>query len=170
MLTSDLDTLLRTLVTGAIAHAVLVALLRISGKRTLSKWNAFDLVVTVAFGSTLATALLSRTTSAMQAATAFGTLIALQFVVTFLSVRSRWVERLVKARPALLVHDGVLLEGAMRKERVSEAEVLAAVRGAGIGDLREAAAVVLETDGTFTVVRSGEEGDGSALADVERPE
>lgn len=52
--------LLRVLVVGTLAYAALVLLLRVSGKRTLSKMNAFDLVVTVALGSTLATVLLSR--------------------------------------------------------------------------------------------------------------
>ena len=46
----------RVLVVGVLAYSALVLLLRISGKRTLTKMNAFDLVVTVALGSTLATA------------------------------------------------------------------------------------------------------------------
>lgn len=50
----------RTLMVGVLAYAALVSLLRISGKRTLSKMNTFDLVVTVALGSTLATVLLSK--------------------------------------------------------------------------------------------------------------
>ena len=45
----------RTLLVGPLAYVALVLLLRISGKRTLTKLNAFDLVVTVALGSTLAT-------------------------------------------------------------------------------------------------------------------
>ncbi len=49
----------RTVVVGVLAYLALVLLLRVSGKRTLSKMNAFDLVVTVALGSTLATVLLS---------------------------------------------------------------------------------------------------------------
>ena len=52
--------LLRVLVVGTAAYAALVLLLRASGKRTLAKLNAFDLVVTVALGSTLATVLLSK--------------------------------------------------------------------------------------------------------------
>lgn len=52
--------LLRVAVVGALAHAAPVALLRVSGKRALSKLNAFDVVVAAALGSTLATALLSR--------------------------------------------------------------------------------------------------------------
>ncbi|MDP9439064.1 MAG: DUF421 domain-containing protein, partial [Actinomycetota bacterium] len=51
--------LFRVAAVGTAAYFALVLLLRISGKRTLSKINAFDLVVTVALGSTLATVLLS---------------------------------------------------------------------------------------------------------------
>ena len=50
----------RVVLIGTLAYGALVLLLRISGKRTLSKLNAFDLVVTVALGSTLATVLLSN--------------------------------------------------------------------------------------------------------------
>ncbi|MEZ6111860.1 MAG: hypothetical protein R3C99_12705 [Pirellulaceae bacterium] len=52
--------LFRTLVMGVLAYVCLIILLRVSGKRTLSKMNAFDLIVTVALGSTLATVLLSK--------------------------------------------------------------------------------------------------------------
>jgi uncharacterized membrane protein YcaP (DUF421 family) len=54
------DWLLRTLIIVVLAYGTLIALLRLAGKRTLTKLNAFDLVVTVALGSTLATALLSK--------------------------------------------------------------------------------------------------------------
>ena len=49
----------RTLILGFMSYVGLVILLRASGKRALSKMNAFDLIVTVALGSTLATVLLS---------------------------------------------------------------------------------------------------------------
>lgn len=58
--------ILRTLVAGLSAYIALIVILRISGKRTLSKWNAFDYVVTIALGSTLATILLSKDTSLAQ--------------------------------------------------------------------------------------------------------
>lgn len=53
-------TLFRTFLVGVMAYVILAAFLRVSGKRTLSKMNAFDLIVTVALGSTLATVLLSK--------------------------------------------------------------------------------------------------------------
>ncbi len=69
--------LLRTVVVGVLAYVALVALLRVSGKRTLSKMNAFDFVVTVALGSTLATILLSKNVALAEGVVAFAVLISL---------------------------------------------------------------------------------------------
>ncbi len=107
MFFQDGSALVRMLVIGSLAYLALVLLLRIAGKRTLSKWNAFDLVVTVAFGSTLATALLSKDTSLAQGVLAFALLVSLQWSITWLSVRFNAVERLVKATPRLLLLQGV---------------------------------------------------------------
>jgi len=158
--------LLRVLVIGTLAYAALVLLLRVTGKRTLSKMNAFDLVVTVALGSTLATVLLSKDVALAEGVLAFVLLILLQFAITWLSVRSERVQALVKAEPRLLLHHGRLLHGALRRERMTEEEVRAAVRSQGIASLNEVAAVVLETDGSISVLRRAEEGRASALANV----
>jgi uncharacterized membrane protein YcaP (DUF421 family) len=161
----DLPAVLRTVVVGVAAYVALIAALRVSGKRTLTKWNAFDFVVTIALGSVLATALTSSQVSLAQVVTAFVVLIALQFVITWLSVRSRLVRRWTKSRPRLLLRHGRFDERALKEERVTRREVLAAVRGSGIGDLDRVAAVVLETDGSVSVI--ADTGAASALADVE---
>jgi uncharacterized membrane protein YcaP (DUF421 family) len=145
--------LLRTVLIGTLAYVALVALLRVSGKRTLSKMNAFDLVVTVALGSTLATVLLSKDVALAEGALAFALLIGLQFVVTWSSVRYRWIRRLITGEPQLLLYRGDLLPRALRQARVTEDEVLAAVRAAGLALRGDAEAVVLETDGSFSVVQ-----------------
>ena len=85
---------------------VLLLLLRVSGKRTLTKMNAFDLVVTVALGSTLTTVLLTKSVALAEGLTAFVLLIFLQFVLTWLFVRSQAASRLVKSEPTLLVYQG----------------------------------------------------------------
>lgn len=158
--------LLHTLIVGVLAYVALVLLLRVSGKRTLSKWNAFDLVVTVAFGSTLATALLSQNTALAQSVLAFALLVALQWSITALSVRSSTVERWIKARPRLLLFQGKLQRDALLQERVTESEIRATLRSQGITALEDVEAVVLETDGSFSVIRS-RGSSGSALADVQ---
>jgi len=157
---------LRVLVVGTLAYASLVLLLRVSGKRTLSKMNAFDLVVTVALGSTLATILLTNDVALVEGLVAFILLIGLQLAITWLSVRSQRVRELIKAEPTLLLHRGELLRGAMRRERVTEAEVEAAVRAQGMASLAQVEALVLETDGSFSVVRRADDEPPSALANV----
>lgn len=161
--------LIRTAVIGVLAYVTLIAFLRISGKRTLSKMNAFDFVVTVALGSTLATVLLNKNVTLAQGALAFALLVSMQFAVTWSSVRARWVRRLTTGEPALLFYQKKLLPLALRWERVTEDEVRAAVRAAGFANLNEVEAVVLETDGSFSVIRRSEKAGDSTLLGVRLP-
>ena len=158
--------LIRTLLVGIRAYGALVALLRFSGKRTLSKMNAFDLVVTVALGSTLATVLLSEDVSLAEGIVALSVLIGMQFAIAWLSVRSRRVNRLIKSEPRVLVLRGRALADSLREERVVEEEVLAALREQGIASLDGVEAVILETDGSFSVVHRSVGGDVRALHGV----
>ena len=141
----------RTLVVGALGYVALVVFLRISGKRTLAKLNAFDLVVTVALGSTLASMLLDESVALAEGLTAFATLIALQAVVTFVSVRIPPLARLVRSEPTLLVREGEALAGAMRRERITREEIESAIRANGGRQVSDARYVVLESDGTLSV-------------------
>ena len=156
----------RTLVVGTLAYAVVVLWLRLSGKRTLSKWNAFDFIVTIALGSTLATILISKDVALAEGALAMGLLIALQFLITWLAVRWPALRRLIKSEPTLLLDRGRILTDALRAQRVTEGELRAAVRSQGIAALEDVDAVVLETDGTFSVIRSEDAGSRSALQGV----
>lgn len=164
MLFNDWSSVLRVVVVGTLAYVALVLLLRISGKRTLSKMNAFDLIVTVALGSTLATVLLSKDVVLAEGITAFGLLIALQYLITWSSVRWPYVEKLVKAEPSLLFFQGRFLEKTLRQQRVTYAEIHAAVRTQGIPRMEDVSAVVLETDGSMTVLKKA---DGKALTSLD---
>jgi uncharacterized membrane protein YcaP (DUF421 family) len=152
----------RTLVVGLLGYATLVTMLRVSGKRTLAKLNAFDLVVTVALGSTFASVLTDRDLSLATGATAFATLIGLQFALAWGQTRSGRLRRLVKSEPRLLLHRGEPLRDAMRRERITEDELRAALRAAGLERLAEAHAVVLETDGSLSVAPRGADGGAAA--------
>jgi uncharacterized membrane protein YcaP (DUF421 family) len=158
--------LVRVLVVGVLAYVGLVLLLRVSGKRTLSKMNAFDLVVTVALGSTLATILLSKSVALAEGVLALTLLIFLQFGVTWLSVRSSTFQRLVKNEPKLLFYEGRFLRDAMRAERVTEEEIESAMRQQGIASLDQAGAAVLETDGSLTVIPGADSNSASTLTNV----
>ena len=142
----------RIVLVGIVAYVALVALLRITGKRTLAKMNAFDLVVSVAIGSTLASTLLSKDVAILDGLTAFTTLVLLQYVVAWTSSRSKAIDDLVKSEPTILVWQGELLEDAMLGERLSKEEVMAAIRASGRATYGDVTAVVLETNGELSVI------------------
>jgi uncharacterized membrane protein YcaP (DUF421 family) len=152
MLLQNPSDLIRVAVVGVLAYLTLILFLRVSGKRTLAKMNAFDLIVTVALGSILATTMLSSDVSLMEGLAAFIILIGLQFVIAWLSVKSSTVSGWVKSEPTLLFHQGQFLKQALRRERVTEDEVRAAVRNQGIATMAAVEAVILETDGSFSAL------------------
>ncbi len=130
--------------------------------------NAFDLVVTVALGSTFATALLSKDTTLADGLFALALLVSLQYGAAWLSIRSAWFRDMIKSEPTLLFYRGNFIEDALRKQRVTPDEVTAAIRGQGFADEKNVEAVVLETDGSFSVLSSPQNGvERSTLENVE---
>mgnify|MGYP001079042400 CR=1 FL=1 len=160
-------TIFHTLVIGTLAYVALIILLRISGKRTLSKWNAFDFIVTIAFGSILGMILLGEDTSLIQGIVGFGLLVILQLGVSWLSVNSEQMQALIKAKPTLLLYQGNMITETLKKERITQEDVLAAIRAQGISAVENVEAVVLETNGNFSVIEQNQGTSSSALIDVQ---
>ncbi len=155
--------LLSVLVTASLAYLWMVLLLRVSGKRTLAQLNAFDFIVTVALGSILASVALSESVAWTEGALALAVFAALQFVVAWLSTRSKRMRSALTSKPTVLLEDGTMIHAALLRERIDEDSVRAAIRSSGIGGLESVAAVVLETDGTLSVISRNQRGSGNAL-------
>lgn len=153
----NLSGLARVAMVSILAYAALILVLRLAGKRSLAKLNAFDLVVTVALGSTLATVLLTKDVALSEGLLAFAMLAGLQWTVSRLSVAWPMFRRAVRNEPTLLCEDGQFRTQAMKAERVTKSEMEAAIRNAGIGRLEDVGVVVLETDGSMSVIRRGEQ-------------
>ncbi len=160
--------LFKVLFVGIIAYTALIFLLRSYGKRTLARMNAFDFVINVAIGSTLATMILSHDVAFIEGLITFVLLFSLQYLISWLSTRSKEIRQLIKGEPRLLYHNGEFLRGAMVSERITEEEILQAVRNASKGSMSEVEAVVLETDGEFSVTPLSDEGASSILSNVSK--
>lgn len=155
MIWSSWDDILRILVIGPLIYLALILILRVTGKRMLSKMNAFDFVVTIALGSVLATVLMSKDVALVEGIVGLGLLIGLQYVIAWTSTRSATVDRLIKSEPTLLYYQGRFLRDALRQENVVEDSLRAGMRSAGQGSLDDVEAVVLESDGTVSIIKPG---------------
>lgn len=161
MFFDDWQSLLRAFILTTLAYFTLIIFIRMSGKRTLSKMNAFDFLVTIALGSCLATVSLNKNIALAEGALVYFTLIFLQFIITWLSVRVKKVKKLVTGQPALLLYKGELLGDAMKRERITIEEIYMKARESGITNLNDIEVIVLGTTGDITIISKLEKINGS---------
>ena len=153
---SNWESLLRIPIIGLGAYVGLIIILRISGNRTLSKMNSFDFIITIALGSTFASAILDKSIALLDTLLAFAVLTGLQFTTTWLTVRSKKINELVKSRPVLLYWNNDYLDESMKKAHITKSEVLAGMREQGFSSLDEVGFVVLEANGKIVAARKGD--------------
>jgi uncharacterized membrane protein YcaP (DUF421 family) len=99
-------------------------------------------------------------------ALALALLVALQFFGAWIAVRKTWFRRIINAQPTFLYKEDRFLSEQLQARRVTEPEVRAAVRGAGMASMEDVLAVVPETDGSVTVLRKSSNQSETARVDV----
>ncbi len=167
---NDWESLTRVFIQTLLAYLCVIVFLRITGKRTLSKMNAFDFVITIALGSTLATMAVNKNVAIIEGALAIFLLIGMQYLLTWLSVRQRVVKNLITSQPTMLLYRGEILDHAVKKERVTLEELNMAARICGAATLRKIDIIILETTGKITVIPRFQSADKDTLEDVIKPE
>ncbi|MDQ6768890.1 MAG: DUF421 domain-containing protein [Gemmatimonadota bacterium] len=160
----------RTVTLSIVGFTALIAMLRISGKRTLSKLNAFDFVFVVAVGSVFASTIISKDITLVEGVASLATLIAIQVILAELAARFDTVERIINGEPTLLLSRGQFIPRALKKERITEEEVRAAIRIKGVNRVEDVDAVILENDGTLSVAWEARGPGRSSLVDATVPD
>lgn len=163
------ESIIRTLIVTIFAFIAVIFILRVTGKRTLSKMNAFDFLITIALGSSLATVALNKNVALADGVLLFLLLVILQYFITWLSVRVKIVKNLITASPTLILYKGQVLDKALKDERITIEELFLAAREKGISNLKDIDAVVLETTGVLTVIQHLPEQDAETLSTVSKP-
>jgi uncharacterized membrane protein YcaP (DUF421 family) len=151
------DSFFRTLIITFLAYISMVILLRVSGKRTLSKMNAFDFIVTIALGSALASVATNKSVTLADGLVVFGVLIFMQFLLTWLSVRIKSVKKIITSKPSMLLYKGELIDENVKRERITIEEINNAIRQKGYSGLSDIDIIILETTGDITIIKDLEE-------------
>lgn len=152
MIFDDANSLLQVAVTTVTIYVVVVILLRVTGKRTTSKMNSFDWIVTVAAGAMVASTALSPDIPLLNGLMGIILLVFLQFLMSKLSVNNLPFRKAVVATPTLVFFRGQFLEELMAHQRVTREDILSALRSRGFADLDKIAAVVLESNADLSVI------------------
>ena len=133
-------------------YFILLLMLRMSGKRTVGQFTPFDLLVVVLLGTAVQNSLIGDDVSLLGGLILAGTLIGCNWLVGFATARSRRLDRLVEGSPVLLARDGLVFHTALRAQNLSRQDFDEALRDNGLVDVADIALVMLEVDGSITVV------------------
>ena len=157
---------LRVVFIAVAGYVTLLALLRLSGQRTLSQLTSLDLVITVTLGSAFGRVITARDVALVEVVVAFASLVALQLLVAQIAGRLPRLRRAITPTPALVFYDGRSIPREMRRARLRDADLLAAARRQGRGSLDDVQAILLEGNGALAVIGASEFGRGEAVAHV----
>lgn len=141
------------LIRAAALYAVLWALFRIAGRRTLSELTTFDLLLLLIVAEAVQQALIGRDNSITTAVLAIVTLLGIDIVLALAQRRWPGVGRWLNGVPTVIVADGRPLLARMRRARVDIDDVLeAARRSQGIDRLEDIRLAVLERSGGISII------------------
>ena len=138
--------------TGAI-YIVVLAGVRLSGKREVGQMTPFDLTLLLLISNAVQNAMTGSDTSLLGGVVAAGTLLALNYLVAEVSGGNRRFRKFIQGQPSLLVHDGKIIAAHMAKEHVSMDELQRALREHGIATCSDVALAVLEVDGSISCLK-----------------
>jgi uncharacterized membrane protein YcaP (DUF421 family) len=136
----------------SVIYAFLVLGLAFLGKRALGQMNIYDLVVIIVLANAVQNAMVGNDTSLLGGLVAAATLLILNRGVTSVLAHSPRAEHALVGEPIVLVTDGHLVEKNLRREGITEDQIMEALREHEIDDISRARLCVLEADGTISVV------------------
>jgi uncharacterized membrane protein YcaP (DUF421 family) len=138
---------------AVVVYTFLLLALRLAGRRELAQMTSFDLVLLLVISNAVQNSINAGDNSLVGGLVSAVALVLLNWGVGYASYRWRRVERWLQGKPARIVTDGKIHFGEMRRELITLAELRSALRKQGIMRLADCAQVVLEPDGTLSVIR-----------------
>ena len=140
---------------AVIIYVVFFIGLRLFGKRELGQFTTFDLVLVLLVANALQPAITGPDNSVTGGVIIITILLVFNRMVALVRNRWPWFDALIDPPPTVVVQDGEISKPALEKEGLSETDVEMAIREHGIDKLSDVKQVVLENDGSISVVTKG---------------
>ena len=141
------------IVRGVIVYAFLILILRVTGKRQVGQLAPFDLVLLLVLSNAVQNSMNGGDNSLLGGLISATTLIVINYLVGFLTFRSKRAEEIIEGRPMVLIHNGKLFEDVMARAQLTHHELNSALRQAGCDCVAEVHCAILENNGSVTVTQ-----------------
>jgi uncharacterized membrane protein YcaP (DUF421 family) len=134
-----------------IVYLFLIGFLRLFGKRELAQLNPFDLVVLLSLSNTVQNAIIGEDNSVSGGVIGAFSLLAINWIVVRLLFRVPKLNEALEGDETVLIRDGQIDHVAMKKETLTELELLSVIHKQGLENISQVRKCVLEPNGTFYV-------------------
>jgi uncharacterized membrane protein YcaP (DUF421 family) len=137
---------------AGVVYIVLLAMVRLSGKRTVGQFTPFDLVVVMLLSESVSGSITGQDESLPGGLIAAATLVALDVLIAVASSRSRRFDAAMQGNPVLVGRDGVIYDDVLKRQRVPRSDIEKALREADceVKDMRMA---IIEADGNINIMK-----------------
>ena len=132
-------------------YVFMIVLLRITGKRQVGQLAPFDLVLLLILSNAVQNSINGGDNSLVGGFISAIALVAANHTLSYITYRSKRVAALIEGRPQILIHNGHLYTKVMHKEKLTQHELDAALRAAGIACIEEVHFAILENNGQISV-------------------
>jgi uncharacterized membrane protein YcaP (DUF421 family) len=148
---------MQIVVRASVMFVFIFVVMRTMGRKELAELSAFELILVIVMGDLIQQGVTQQDNSLTGAITAISTFVAWMLALSYVSFKSKRARRIIEGRPVIVVRDGKPQGNILKYERLSLDEVEDAAREQGIADLGQIQIGVLESDGSFSFIRSNGE-------------
>ena len=144
-----MDSVIKSLV----VYFVLWLVIRSTGRRTLGQLTVFDFILFLIIGGAAQRALMAQDYSLTHAFLVIATFVIIDIAVSFVERDVPSIAKILKGVPTVVVENGHVLSGRLRRSRLTEEDILEAARRAhGLVRMDEIKFAILEASGRISII------------------
>lgn len=151
----DISMAYTLIVRSIIIYLVVFLLIRFMGKRQIGEMQPFELVITLIIADLATVPMAETALPLVHGIIPIITLALLHFVLTFLSMKSLWARKLINGKPVIIVNPNGVDYRALKRLNMNFNDLMEGLRGCGYFNLEEVLYVIIQTNGTLTVLPRG---------------
>lgn len=142
-----------------------IANVRLMDKRSMGMLSSFEIIIIVALGSAVGDPMFYREIPLIYAMVVISTIVFAERVITKASMISRFMEELINGTPVLIMHDGIIIQKAMKQQNISKEELYSILRMRGVLHVSDVEFAYLEPSGSISIIKK----DGIEGSDILPP-
>lgn len=133
-----------------------LVVIRLMGNRTVGQLSPFDFVIMVGIGDIIVTTVMDKNQSLSAGAGGLLALLALQQLLSYLSLKSTLLRRWFEGVPVVLIRNGKILEENFRKTRFNYDDLRQELHklGMDMSEVKDIKLARLESCGVVTIIKS----------------